>query len=149
MISQINQILQPEQLLEVLETLFSNCPVKIIRTMARTGKYRQSVPWVYYECEITKTRRATFISIQDLLEGFWAWLECTNLMLMAQYSALAVTKAIWAILPIGVWVWDEELGRAQVVAKDVSASGKRCIWLRSNGCCQERIDVALTSIKLL
>lgn len=147
MLTQINRIIQPEQLLEVLETLFSNRPVKIIRTTARTGKYRQSVPWVYYECEITKSRRATFISIQDLLEGFWAWLECANLMLMAQYSILAVARAIWAILPIGVWVWDEELGRAQVVAKDVSPSGKQRIWLRSNGCCQNRIDVALTAIK--
>ena len=67
MIHQLNRILQPEQLNEVLQALFINRPVKILRTISRTGKYSQSVPWVYYECKITSTRRATFISLNDLL----------------------------------------------------------------------------------
>ena len=87
MLNQINRILQPEQLAEVLGTLFVNRPIKIIRTIARTGKYAQSVPWVHYECELTGMRRATFISFQDLLQGFWAWLECANLMLMTLWGS--------------------------------------------------------------
>lgn len=49
MLNQINRILQPEQIAEILDTLFVNRPIKILRTIARTGKYSQSVPWVHID----------------------------------------------------------------------------------------------------
>ena len=131
--NQINRILQPEQIAEILDTLFVNRPIKILRTIARTGKYAQSVPWVYYECELTGMRRATFISFQDLLQGFWAWLECANLMLMTLWEINAVTKTIWSVLRVGIWVFHKSMGRSQIVEKDTNKKGKLRLWLRNRG----------------
>lgn len=134
MIPYINRILQPEQLRAVLQTIFINRGVQILRTIAKTGKYSQSVPWVYYECKLTGSRRATFISFEDLLQGFWAWLECANLMLLAIFAKQAVKRAIWAALPLGTWVYSGNLGKAQLVEKDFSQKTKQLrLWLRSQG----------------
>ena len=131
--NRINRILQPEQIAEILDTLFSNRPIKILRTIARTGKYAQSVPWVHYECEITGMRRATFISFQDLLQGFWAWLECANLMLMTLWEVNAVIKTIWSVLRVGTWVDHKSMGKSQIVEKDTNKKGKLRLWLRNRG----------------
>jgi hypothetical protein len=146
MITQLNRILQPEQILEILKTLFINRPVKILRTIARTGKYGQSVPWVYMECEITGNRRATFVSLADILEGFWAWLECANLLLMSVIEVATLNRAIWAAVERGVWVFDGELSMAQqVVEKDISKDGKWRLWLRVNGTSREIAPIDLIS----
>jgi hypothetical protein len=131
MITQLNRILQPEQILEILKTLFINRPVKILRTIARTGKYGQSVPWVYMECEITGNRRATFVSLADILEGFWAWLECANLLLMSVIEVATLNRAIWAAVERGVW--------------DISKDGKWRLWLRVNGTSREIAPIDLIS----
>lgn len=133
MLNQINRILQPEQIAEILDTLFVNRPIKILRTIARTGKYSQSVPWVHYECQLTGMRRATFISFQDLLKGFWAWLECANLMLMTLWEVNAVTKIIWSVLRVGTWVYHKSIGKSQIVEKDTDKNGKLRLWLRNRG----------------
>lgn len=78
-------------------------------------------------------RRATFISFQDLLKGFWAWLECANLMLMTLWEVNAVTKIIWSILRVGIWVYHKSLGRSQIVEKDTNKKGKLRLWLRNRG----------------
>ena len=148
MIPYINRILQPEQLRAVLQTLFANRPVQILRTIAKTGKYNQSVPWVYYECKLTGSRRATFISFENLLQGFWAWLECTNLMLLATFAKQAVKCAIWAALPLGTWVYSSNLGKSQLVEKDFSKkTGQLRLWLRNQGTTQAIDPLEISSLQ--
>ena len=131
--ARINRILQPEQLHSILETLFINRPIKILRTIARTGKYAQSVPWVHWECEITGMRRATFISFQDLLDSFWVWWESASTFALALWEVSIIAKVIWSVLPVGSWVYHNNIGKAQIAAKDISRkTGKLRFWLRAN-----------------
>ena len=130
----INRILKPEQLQDILETLFCKRSVKIIRTIARTGKYKQSVPWVHYECQITKKRRATFISFQDLLDGFWLWWESVSVFALSVWATNIVNKVIWSVLSLGTWVYHKDIGKAQLVEKDISKkTGSLRFWLRARG----------------
>ncbi len=72
MLSQINKILNSEQLEAVLKTLFCDRPVKILRIIPATG--RSQVSWIHLENTVSGQRLATFISFQDLIASFWEWL---------------------------------------------------------------------------
>ena len=71
MTHQINRILSDEYTTKILKFIFKNRAVKILRTIARTGRHNTSVPWVYYKNEITQNKFSTFISLKDLLQNFW------------------------------------------------------------------------------
>ena len=53
-------------------------------------------------------------------------------MLLAAFERQALTKAIWTVLPLGTWVDHHNLGKAQLVAKDISQkTGLWRLWLRA------------------
>ena len=87
MTHQINRILTDNQIVEILNTIFINRPIKILRTICRTGRNATSVPWIHYQNEITGDRLATFISFDDLLQNFWVWLETVNLFAIAFFQS--------------------------------------------------------------
>ncbi|MDJ0594272.1 MAG: hypothetical protein QNJ72_30560 [Pleurocapsa sp. MO_226.B13] len=118
----INRLLSSEQIEAILCTLLINCPVRILRVIARTGKFAQSVSWVYIENEITEQRSSTFISFADLEEAFWAWLETVKLLALAVWQRIGISKAVWAIVPVGAKVHHRQLGWCRVVEKDLSQS---------------------------
>ena len=130
MISQLNKILNSEQIEAALSMLLSGFPVKILRTIAQTGKYFQSNPWVYYECELSGKKVATFVSTKDLLDAFWNWLEKVDVLLLAFWETFAIAKAIYAQIELGDWVGHRQYGRVQVVAKDECSSGNPRLWVR-------------------
>ena len=61
----INQLLEPVQLESVLTTFLQSKSVKLLRVIAATG--RSKVTWLYYECNLTGRKRATFVSFADLI----------------------------------------------------------------------------------
>lgn len=123
----INLSLHSDQLKAVLEMLFVNRPVKILRSIARAG--RSQVVWLHFECEITKTRRASFVSFKDLLDAFWRWMETAQLMLMAFWEQNAVSRAVWSAISIGEYVYHRYWGWVQVVHKDFEKYLPR-FWVR-------------------
>jgi hypothetical protein len=130
---QINRNLHHEQVKAVLEFVFVNRPLKLIKVLATTGKYNQSVPWVYYECELTGMRRATFISFQDLLEAFWSWLETINLLAISLWERNAVSREIWSAIEAGESIYHKCLGWAQVIEKDFDRRDFPRFWVRIDG----------------
>ena len=93
MIHQVNKTLHRSQLEGVLKTLFVNKPLKILRFIPSTG--RSGVVWVHIENEISGKRRATFLSFADVLEAFCAWLETLNIMVLAIWQRMHISKTIW------------------------------------------------------
>ena len=120
----LNRILDSEQITDILKTLFINRPIKIIRVIARSGRGGSSVPWVYLKNEITGDRVATFISFQDLLHNFWAWLETVKLLVIAHFQRQAISKVVWFFVNQGDRVYHRTLGWGIVVEKQLSVSSK-------------------------
>lgn len=87
----------------------------------RTGKYKQSCPWVYLENEITGDRMATFLPLKDLLTAFWNWLETAELLFKALWEKIAISKFIWQFVEIGEMVLYKGAW-CEVVDKDFTCS---------------------------
>ena len=130
MISQINQILNPSYIHDALDLLLINQPITILRTIARTGRNGSSVPWVYWENNITGRRTATFISFTDLLQGFWAWLETIQLLVFSFWEKQAIAQAIWHAIEVGDWVYHRQWGKVQIVNKDRCRGIEPRLWIR-------------------
>ena len=143
MISYPNRILQPAQIESLLENLVENRPLKILGSIARTGKYAQGVPWVWFECELTGKRVATFVSFADLEAAFWRWLEKVDVLLLAFWETFAIARVIWNLVDCGDWVYHEQYGRVQVVEKPTSHIDEFTFWIRYR---QSATAIAATSI---
>lgn len=115
----INRLLPVETIKAVLETLVINKPVKILKFIARTGKYLQGTCWIYVENEITGDRRATFVSFADLLRSFWIWLETAQVMLMALYQRIAVSRVVWQYVEEGDRVYSPKHGWVTIIEKEL------------------------------
>lgn len=125
-----NQLLFPEQVEAALKYHFVNAPVKILKTIAKTGKYRQGTAWVYLLNETTQEKRASFVSTQDILEGFWRWYQTLGVMAMALWQQIAVGKVIWSVVAINEKVYHPEHGWGTVVEKDFSVNkGIPRLWV--------------------
>ena len=112
-----NRILFAEQTELVLRTLLINRPLKLIKFLAKTGKYRQSCPWIYVENEITGDRYSTFVSLDDFLRAFWTWIETAQVMFMAFWQRIAISKVVWSLLDVGEEVYNAGYGWGKIVEK--------------------------------
>ena len=134
MLSQIHKILNPEQVETAINALLSgaNSSIKILRTIAKTGKYGQANPWVYWQCEVTGKKVATFLSTKNLLSAFWSWLETVEVMLLAAWEQIVISTAIWNIAQLGDWAYHKTYGKVQIVEKTSAGDGSRHLWIRYN-----------------
>ena len=116
--ARLNRILDSEQITQILATLLTNRPIKILKVIVRTGRQQSSVPWVYYVNEITGDRYATFVSFQDLLASFWVWLSTVELMAITMFKRQAISRVVWNYVREGDIVYSLKHGWASVVDKD-------------------------------
>ena len=114
----INRILHNEQIEQVLRTLLINKPVKLLKFIARTGRNSTSVPWIYIENEITGERMSTFVSMKDVFLAFWTWLETAQVLFLAFWQRISISKVIWQYVEIGETVYNQGYGWVKVVDKD-------------------------------
>ena len=127
----INRILDDTAIAQILERLFINRPIKIIRTISRTG--RNSISWVHYENEVTGQRLATFVSFEDLLRSFWIWLETVNLMAIAIFQRQAISEVVFAVVEVGERVFLSPYGWVEIIDKDRSETLKQPrLWIESS-----------------
>ena len=118
MIHQVNKTLHRSQLEAVLKTLFVKLPLKILRFIPSTG--RSGVVWVYVENEISGRRRATFLSFADVLEAFCAWLETLNIMVLAIWQRMHISKTIWQMVNERDLVHHKKYGWVDLIKKQIS-----------------------------
>ena len=111
----VNRLLHQDQLAAVINLLLGG-KVTILRIIARTGKYRQGTSWVYFES--IAGRRATFVSFDDLLEAFFAYLETIQIMFLSMNTKIAISKVIWQLANVGDTVWCDRFGWVEIVDRD-------------------------------
>ena len=111
MLPRINKILNSEQLQAVLQTLFRDRPVKIIRVIAATG--RSQVTWIHIENVLNKRRMASFLSFDDLIENFWEWLLMLEMFALAAWEINQIRECVWNLINVG----------NRILLKDDSNSG--------------------------
>ena len=111
MLPRINKILNSEQLQAVLQTLFRDRPVKIIRVIAATG--RSQVTWIHIENVLNKRRMASFLSFDDLIENFWEWLQMLEMFALAAWEINQIRECVWNLINVG----------NRILLKDDSNSG--------------------------
>ena len=111
----VNRLLHQDQLEAVINLLLGG-KVTVLRIIARTGKYRQGTSWVYFES--IAGRRATFVSFDDLLEAFFAYLETIQIMFLSLNARVAISKVIWQLADVGDAVWCDRYGWVEIVDRD-------------------------------
>lgn len=99
MLPRINKILNSQQLEAVLQMLFQNRPVKIIRIIAATG--RSQVTWIHIENALNRRRMASFLSFDDLIENFWSWLLQLEMFALAAWEIERLRECVWNLVNIG------------------------------------------------
>ena len=99
MLPRINKILNSKQLEAVLQTLFQNRPVKIIRIIAATG--RSQVTWIHIENVLNHRRMASFLSFDDLIQNFWEWLLMLEMFALAAWEINRIRECVWNLVSIG------------------------------------------------
>ena len=131
MTPRINRILDDTAIAQILERIFINRPIKVLRTISRTG--RNSISWLHYENEVTGQRLATFVSFEDLLRSFWIWLESVNLMAIALFQRQAISEVVFAVVEVGDSVFSQLHGWVEVIDKDRSETLKQPrLWIESS-----------------
>ena len=93
---EINQLLEPEQLEAVLDNVFHNGNINILKVISATG--RSKVSWIYYEW--MGFRFATFVSFQDLIKSFYQWLETIEVLLLYYWEKLAISRCIYRTVEV-------------------------------------------------
>ncbi|WP_019505495.1 hypothetical protein [Pleurocapsa sp. PCC 7319] len=93
---QINQLLEPEQLEAVLDNVFHNGNINILKVIPATG--RSKVSWIYYEW--MGFRFATFVSFNDLIKSFYNWLETIEVALLYFWEKLAISRSVYRTVPV-------------------------------------------------
>ncbi|MEM8723435.1 MAG: hypothetical protein AAGE84_29820 [Cyanobacteria bacterium P01_G01_bin.39] len=96
LLPQINQLLEPEQLEAVLDTIFHNKNIDILKLIPATG--RSKVSWIYYEC--MGFRFATFVSFNDLIKSFYNWLETIEVALLYFWEKLAISRSVFRTVKV-------------------------------------------------
>lgn len=129
MIHQVNKTLHPSQLEGVLKTLFTKLPLKILRFISRAG--RSGVVWVYLENEISQTRRATFLSFAELLEAFYIWIETLNLMALAIWQRMHISRTIWNLANQNDLLHHQKYGWVTLIEKQKSSNGWLRFWIET------------------
>ena len=125
---QINRILDDSAIAQILDKLFVNRPVKILKTISRIG--RNQISWIHYSNEITGQRFATFVSFADLLRSFWLWLETVNLLAIALFQRQAISEVVWHFVGEGDLLYSRLHGWGLVIEKDRTESLKQPrLWL--------------------
>ena len=99
MLPRINKILNSEQLEAVLQILFQNRPVKIIRIIAATG--RSQVTWIHIENTFNQRRMASFLSFKDLIQNFWEWLFMLEMFALAAWEINRIRECVWNLVDFG------------------------------------------------
>ena len=99
MLPRINKILNSEQLKAVLQTLFQNRPIKIIRIIAATG--RSQVTWIHIENVLNQRRMASFLSFDDLIKNFWEWLIMLEMFALSAWELNQIRECVWNLAYIG------------------------------------------------
>ena len=112
----VNQLLPPQLLKSVLETLIINSPLKLLRFIPQCG--RSKVAWIYVENTLTSSRRATFISFAELLESFLSWLEVAKLTLFAWWQKVIISRIVEPLFAVGDRVYTSTWGVVEVLDKD-------------------------------
>lgn len=111
----LNRILDDIQIAQILRTIFCNKPITVLRTIARTGRNRSSVSWVYLQHDLTLTRTATFISFDELLANFFIWLDTVELMAIAIFQRQALNEAMYLIFAEEDRVYSRQYGYGIIV----------------------------------
>jgi hypothetical protein len=96
MLTRINKILNSEQLEAVLQILFQNRPIKIIRIIAATG--RSQVTWIHLENILNQRRMASFLSFDDLIGNFWEWLVTLEMFALAAWEINRIRECVWHLV---------------------------------------------------
>ena len=122
MLPRINKILNSEQLEAVLQTLFHNRPVKIIRIIAATG--RSQVTWIHIENVLNQRRMASFLSFDDLIKNFWEWLVMLEMFALAAWEINRLRECVWNLVRVGDRVLSKDNNNCGVVIEKKITSGK-------------------------
>jgi len=119
MLPRINKILNSEQLEAVLQTLFQNRPVKIIRIIAATG--RSQVTWIHIENALNQRRMASFLSFDDLIKNFWEWLLMLEMFAASAWEIERIRECVWKLVRIGDRIFSKDSNNTGVVInKDIT-----------------------------
>lgn len=119
MLPRINKILNSEQLEAVLQTLFQNRPVKIIRIIAATG--RSQVTWIHIENALNQRRMASFLSFDDLIKNFWQWLLMLEMFALAAWEINRIRECVWNLVCIGDRILSKDnCNSGVVINKDIT-----------------------------
>ena len=113
MLPRINKILNSEQLEAVLQTLFQNRPVKIIRIIAATG--RSQVTWIHIENILNQRRMASFLSFDDLIKNFWEWLVMLEMFALAAWEIDRIRECVWNLVNLGDRIFSQDNNNSGVV----------------------------------
>lgn len=128
MLPRINQILNSAQLEAVLQTLFQNRPVKIIRVIAATG--RSQVTWIHIENVLNQRRMASFLSFDDLIGNFWSWLMTLEMFALAMWEIHRIRECVWNLVGIGDRVFSKDNNNSGVVIdKNITPSKTKALTI--------------------
>ena len=122
MLPRINKILNSEQLQAVLQTLFQNRPVRIIRIIAATG--RSQVTWIHIENVLNKRRMASFLSFDDLIKNFWEWLLMLEMFALAAWEIARIRECVWNLVRIGDRILSKDNHNSGIVMEKKITSEK-------------------------
>ena len=134
----LNRILDDIQIDQILKTIFCNKPITVLKTIARTGRNKSSVSWVYLQHDVTLTRTATFISFDELIANFFIWLDTIELMAIAIFQRRAIDEAAYLYFQEEDRVYSRQHGWGVILKKERSESLKLPrFWLELN----DRIEI--------
>ena len=122
MLPRINKILNSEQLQAVLQVLFQNRPVRIIRIIAATG--RSQVTWIHIENVLNQRRMASFLSFDDLIANFWSWLQVLEMFALTAWEITQIRECVWNLLEVGDRIFSKDSHNSGVVMEKNIASEK-------------------------
>lgn len=128
MLPRINKILNSDQLEAVLQTLFQNRPVKIIRIIAATG--RSQVTWIHIENVLNQRRMASFLSFDDLIKNFWKWLLMLEMFALAAWEIDRVRECVWKLVRIGDRVFSKDNKKTGIIVnKDITVEKTKILTI--------------------
>jgi hypothetical protein len=123
MLTRINKILNSEQLEAVLQTLFQNRPIKIIRIIAATG--RSQVTWIHLENILNQRRMASFLSFEDLIGNFWEWLVTLEMFALAAWEINRIRECVWHLVEKSDRIFARDnLNYGVVIEKKITSAKK-------------------------
>lgn len=144
MLPRINKILNSEQLEAVLQTLFQNRPIKIIRIIAATG--RSQVTWIHIENVLNHRRMASFLSFDDLIQNFWEWLLMLEMFAASAWEINQIRECVWSLVDIGDRILCKDSNNVGVVMNRKIVPEKSKIFMVDWGQVTSEADPAYVTI---